>query len=568
MNAATREIAGATYKAVRFAEHGDEGIDGATAVREVWPGETRSIPEPAIANSLPYQFTWHGGSVYGMPETFRHALPLRMFTARAAIVVGHDGALEFENGLFHQDSTAFLKPHVPSSLFRRQDDRLWVRSAPETIAPTDKYFLGFNAEWRNYGHVLTDVLPILYFYKSELMREGYKLVVPPLPEAGVHDQLIELLEIDREQLYAMPNDRVRFNDLSFTTAISLWSQTGLLNIAAEALIDRALARAGDRAQARHLPDKLLYLSRQDATTRRLLHEPGLIKRLERLGFEVVLCSQLTLEEQILLFQQAEMVVGPHGAALVNLLFCRPGARALELFPEYCVQPHYRGLAAWRKLQYGYLVGTSFEHENSRVVQDSWGNDFVIDEDLVIETVAGMLASRSSARAATINLGEQPEPRPAVRSITTSVDAGSPPGEYLVSDEKITFGNFDIHLLNGDNSRDFVDRDDVFFMAKNTAYIDGYQELKDDFRSRSLAVRTILEIGIFRGGSAPFLHRLFNAERVVCVDRMPGPVIPLENYRKQHPNVITSRYGINQADRTANEPDDRNRIFHAHRSRGR
>jgi hypothetical protein len=50
--------------------------------------------------------------------------------------------------------------------------------------------------------------------------------------------------------------------------------------------------------------------------------------------------------------------------------------------------------------------------------------------------------------------------------------------------------------------------------------------------------------------------------------MPGPVIPLENYRKQHPNVITSRYGINQADRTANEPDDRNRIFHAHRSRGR
>ena len=203
----------------------------------------------------------------------------------------------------------------------------------------------------------------------------------------------------------MPNDRVRFNDLSFTTAISLWSQTGLLSIAAEALIDHALARTGDRAQAGQPAGKLLYLSRQDATTRRLLHEPGLIKRLERLGFEVVLCSELTLEEQILLFQQAELVVGPHGAALVNLLFCQPGASALELFPEYCVQPHYRGLAAWRKLQYGHLVGTSFEHENSRVVQDSWGNDFVIDEDLVIDTVTRMLGSRSSARAAAVKLGQ-------------------------------------------------------------------------------------------------------------------------------------------------------------------
>ena len=88
------------------------------------------------------------------------------------------------------------------------------------------------------------------------------------------------------------------------------------------------------------------------------------------------------------------------------------------------------------------------------------------------------------------------------------------------------------------------------MAKNAAYIAGYDEIRRDFETRSMMPRTVLEIGIFRGGSAPFLHRFFNAERVVCVDRVQGPVIPLENYRSRYPNVITAHYGVDQADRTA------------------
>jgi capsular polysaccharide biosynthesis protein len=550
MSAEIREISGAFYKAVRFAEQLDQENDGATGFVEIWPGEIRNMPAPVVANLLPYQFSWHGESVYGMPETFRHASPLRMYSAPAA-VIGHDGAVELASGLLYRPSTQFVKPHIASSLFRQHDNQLWVRIEPEVNAPDGKYFAGFNAAWDNYAHVLTDTLPLLYFYRHYLMTERYRLVVPPLSLAPLHDELIDLLEIDREQLYLMPNERVRFGDLSFTTGISLWSQTGLLNIAAEALIDRVLGRTENSGRARQRPDKRLYLSRQDATTRQLLHEPALIKRLERLGFEVIQCSQLNLEQQILLFQQAELVVAPHGAALMNVLFCQRGAGVLELFPEYCVQPHYRGLAAWRTLKYGYLVGTSFEQENSRAVQDSWASDFVIDEDLVIDGVVKLLDSRGAPLSDPAGYqGHVIPPQTAERTTSPVAQPLQRVKDCVISDKAISFGDIEIFLLNGDNSGDFLARDDLFFMAKNAAYIAGYDEIRRDFETRSMMPRTVLEIGIFRGGSAPFLHRFFNAERVVCVDRVQGPVIPLENYRSRYPNVITAHYGVDQADRTA------------------
>ena len=334
-----------------------------------------------------------GSYFYATPDAFRRALPLCLFSAQSPIIVGHDGGSELANGRYYEPTIRFLKPHLTASLFRKIDDQLWVRAEPEAAAPSGKYFLGFNAEWHNYAHLLTDTLPLLYFYKQNLHDEC-ELIVPSLSTDSVYGRFIALLGIDARRLYVVPHKRVQFEQILFTTPISLWSQTGLLNSATDALIEGVLARLDD---AKRPATKRLYLSRADATTRQLLNEPTLIKKLQRLGFEEVKCSALSFEEQVLLFNQAEFVVAPHGAALGNLLFCPHGTSVLELFPEYCVQPHFQGLAVRRKLKYGYLVGTSLEHENSRALQSGWDEDFVIDEDMVIQAIHTMIAKHGRRR---------------------------------------------------------------------------------------------------------------------------------------------------------------------------
>ena len=60
---------------------------------------------------------------------------------------------------------------------------------------------------------------------------------------------------------------------------------------------------------------------------------------------------------------------PHGAALTNLGFCRPGAVVSELHMSGYVQWTFRRLAALRGLTYGGLVGEvvgkshSWQHDN-------------------------------------------------------------------------------------------------------------------------------------------------------------------------------------------------------------
>ncbi len=44
-------------------------------------------------------------------------------------------------------------------------------------------------------------------------------------------------------------------------------------------------------------------------------------------------GQLSFEEQIYLFHNAKIIVGPHGAAFTNLIFCQPNTNVIEIMPK-------------------------------------------------------------------------------------------------------------------------------------------------------------------------------------------------------------------------------------------
>src|SRR5437667_12279942 len=62
------------------------------------------------------------------------------------------------------------------------------------------------------------------------------------------------------------------------------------------------------------------------------------------------------------------------------------------------------------------------------------------------------------------------------------------------------------------------------MAKNEPYIRVYEELASAFSPRS-----ILQLGIFQGGSYVFLDKLFKPRRISAVEISPKPVTPLLRY---------------------------------------
>lgn len=86
-----------------------------------------------------------------------------------------------------------------------------------------------------------------------------------------------------------------------------------------------------RFQANPSQKRRLYLSRAGAPTRQVLNEAELIEALSAHGFESILLDSLSVTDQAQLFSEAETIFSPHGAALTNLAFCRPGTQLIELF---------------------------------------------------------------------------------------------------------------------------------------------------------------------------------------------------------------------------------------------
>lgn len=100
----------------------------------------------------------------------------------------------------------------------------------------------------------------------------------------------------------------------------------------------------------------LFLSRKDATYRRLLNEDEVTAYLEKRGYEPVTLSGLSIKAQAALFQSAESIVATHGGGLANLVFATPGARVVELFAPTYVNTCFYALADLADLNYAYLLG--------------------------------------------------------------------------------------------------------------------------------------------------------------------------------------------------------------------
>jgi hypothetical protein len=211
-------------------------------------------------------------------------------------------------------------------------------------------------QWaRNHFHWLLDTLPRAALLPLDEMREE-----PVIVPAGLSlDQVasLELVGINRSRLLPFDGDHLQVSELVFP---SLVGGTGNPpRWALEWLRERLVP--SPRSNGRRL-----YVSRADAAWRRVANEVELVAALERHGFELILPGAMPLLEQLRAFAEAEVILGPHGAGLVNLLGARPGACVIELFDERYVNGCYYALADALDLSYWYLVCSGSGRNDLRV----------------------------------------------------------------------------------------------------------------------------------------------------------------------------------------------------------
>jgi hypothetical protein len=99
------------------------------------------------------------------------------------------------------------------------------------------------------------------------------------------------------------------------------------------------------------PAHRIYISRGSRGPRSIVNERELLRALQPLGFRRHRLEGMPLAAQIALFHRAECVIGPHGAGLANLVFCRPGTKVVEIGTPYRPWTCFYEIAHHRQLDY-------------------------------------------------------------------------------------------------------------------------------------------------------------------------------------------------------------------------
>jgi hypothetical protein len=119
----------------------------------------------------------------------------------------------------------------------------------------------------------------------------------------------------------------------------------------------------------------IYISRGDASRRRVANEKKLMAALESVGFISVQLGTLPAAQQIGLFRGADIVVGPHGMGLTHMIMGTRLGRLVELFHPRAGTDAYAFVATVAGIQYDYVVGEDVANQRA---------DFEIDPDRVLD----------------------------------------------------------------------------------------------------------------------------------------------------------------------------------------
>lgn len=223
---------------------------------------------------------------------------------------------------------------------------------------------------RNYSHWTEEWLTQLegVAHYAEVTGEQPTLLIPSDPPDFIPESLSVLGYSPDE--YVEMTDRVQVDRLVLPSIRRCWSSTSddyIRDISGLEWVREQVLANVSLSTDRTTPSKLLISRQEDAETRRIVNWDEVESFLSRRGYETVILTELDFREQKRLFSGADVIVGPHGAGMTELMYASDAA-VLELFREDYIVPVY------------YEMATGLGHEYGCLVCDSKRGDLVVETE--------------------------------------------------------------------------------------------------------------------------------------------------------------------------------------------
>jgi hypothetical protein len=279
------------------------------------------VIEPDLQRGVPH--SWPDPLLL-TPEAPPAAFAKPIGTTDRSLVILPDSWLLDQNGLIGLADGSLLAEPV----WGAENAERWLARRPSgrrTRRIAGRWFSCLLDFSYNYYHWICDVLPRFYDVLQRLPAD-VRVVVPHQMSPWQWGSL-EAIGVPRDRCASLPTDeRWQIEELYYAAPVAICGDQQ--PDAVRWVRDVTLAKMG--AAAGREPGLRLFISRRQSR-RRIVNEAEHWPLFEAAGFQLIEAERLTFAEQVRTFASASCVAGPHGAGFANILWCRPGARVVEIF---------------------------------------------------------------------------------------------------------------------------------------------------------------------------------------------------------------------------------------------
>lgn len=267
-----------------------------------------------------------------------------------------NGIYKIESGIVFDDGMSIcpktLKPFIDIYWFtdnrhEKLSKKLYNRKTNNLIYKSGKC-LNLCSPWAdiNYGHFVLDSITKLEIVEGccPLKIDEFNYILMPTFKSKESGMLIDFFKIPRNKiLYPTSDYQYQFDEL-YTPSLR-----GGPAITKPKSVDK-IREAFDVKNRK--PTKKLYISRK-GFSRNIANEESVWSVLKDYGFEKI--NPKEVEDCPQLFNEASIIVGPHGAGLTNMIFCQSNTKIIELMPHSHRYTWYLSLAHACGLPYHGLI---------------------------------------------------------------------------------------------------------------------------------------------------------------------------------------------------------------------
>ena len=203
------------------------------------------------------------------------------------------------------------------------------------------YLLGSNAA-NNYYSNLIQFLPRIFFNNNKKIRLGIHRN-SSIKFRNFIEKILNSVGTDYTFVY-LDDDFYSFTESEFPQFFNINNSIKILKKFLQPREENKL-------------DKKIYITRENASYRKIVNEADIIPILRSKGYKVINPELYEINEQIKIFAEADKIISPHGSNLSNIIFCKPGTEIYELGPQFdnnfevILKNRYKVLADYNNLKY-------------------------------------------------------------------------------------------------------------------------------------------------------------------------------------------------------------------------